>query len=118
MTDYALLGIIEGSYRADGGIPHIAFLRSMAMDDPNGCLPAQNPSERVIQQGDVIITEISASYWGYSGQIHRPIFVGAEPTASWQKMFDVALEAYNSIAATMRPGASERDVIRASSVSM
>lgn len=116
MTDYNLMGIIEGAYRQDGGIPHIAFLRSMAMDDPNGCLPAQNPSDRVIQQGDVIITEISASYWGYSGQIHRPIFVGANPTEKWQHMFDVALEAYNRIFDVLKPGATERDVIQAASV--
>lgn len=116
MTDYNLLGIIEGAYRQDGGIPHIAFLRSMAMGDPNGCLPAQNPSNRVIQKGDVIITEISASYWGYSGQIHRPIFVGTDPTPEWQQMFDTALTAYNNIADAIKPGATERDVIQASSV--
>lgn len=116
MTDYSLLGIIEGSYRADGGIPHIAFLRSMAMDDPNGCLPAQNPSDRVIKKGDVIITEISASYWGYSGQIHRPIFVGTEPAPNWQAMFDTALTAYERIAAAIKPGATERDVIKAAAV--
>ena len=116
MTEYSLLGVIEGAYRAEGGIPHIAFLRSMAMDEPNGCLPSQNPSDRLIQKGDVIITEISASYWGYSGQIHRPIFVGADPAPAWQRMFDVALKAYQRIAAVMRPSTSEADVIRAASV--
>lgn len=116
MTDYSLMGIIEGSYRSDGGIPHIAFLRSMAMDDPNGCLPAQNPSDRIIQKGDVIITEISASYWGYSGQIHRPIFIGSDPTSEWQRLFDTALAAYERIADTIRPGATERDVIKAASI--
>lgn len=116
MTDYALLAIIEAAYRADGGQPHIAFLRSMPMDAPNGCLPSQNPSDRRIQKGDVIITEISASYWGYSGQIHRPIFVGADPTPEWQRLFDTALEAYNKMADVMRPGASEGDIIRAASI--
>ena len=116
LPEYALLGIIEGSYRAEGGIPHIAFLRSMPMDDPNGCLPAQNPSDRIIRSGDVIITEISASYWGYSGQIHRPIFVGAEPAPAWQRLFDTARDAYDRIAAAICPGATERDVIRAASV--
>lgn len=116
IPEYALLGIIEGSFRSDGGLPHIAFLRSMPMDRPNGCLPAQNPSDRVIEEGDVIITEISASYWGYSGQIHRPVFVGREPTPEWQRMFDTALEAYRRVADAIRPGASERDVIRAASV--
>jgi Xaa-Pro aminopeptidase len=116
MTDYSLLAIIEGAYRAQGGQPHIAFLRSMAMDDPHGCLPSQNPSDRVIQKGDVIITEISASYWGYSGQIHRPIFVGADPTPAWQRMFDTALQAYNRMAEAMHPGASERDIIHAGAI--
>lgn len=116
IPEYALLGIIEGAYRSEGGLPHIAFVRSMPMDAPNGCLPAQNPSDRVLREGDVIITEISASFWGYSGQIHRPIFVGREPTAAWQRMFDVALEAYWRMADAIRPGATEADVIRAASV--
>lgn len=116
LREYALLGIIEGAYRREGGQPHIAFIRSMPMDDPTGCVPAQNPSDRVIEEGDVIITEISASYWGYSGQLHRPIFVRADPSPLWQRMFDVAKTAYDRIAGALRPGSSERDVIRAASV--
>lgn len=116
LREYALLGIIEGAYRSHGGIPHIAFLRSMPMGDPNGCVPAQNPSDRIIDRGDVIITEISASYWGYSGQIHRPIFVGADPTPPWLRLFEVGREAYHRLVAAIRPGATERDAIRAASV--
>jgi Xaa-Pro dipeptidase len=116
LPEYALAGIVEGAYRTDGGLPHIAFVRSMPMDAPTGCVPAQNLSRRPIERGDVIITEISASFWGYSGQIHRPIFVGADPTPAWRRLFEVARRAYDRIAAAIRPGASERDVIRAASV--
>ena len=116
IPEYALLGIIEGAYRSDGGLPHIAFVRSMPMDEPDGCVPAQNPSDRTIREGDVIITEISASYWGYTGQIHRPVFVGREPTSEWQRMFDVALDAYRGMADVIHHGATEADVIRAASV--
>jgi Xaa-Pro aminopeptidase len=116
LPEYALLGIIEGAYRVDGGLPHIAFLRSMPMDAPTGCAPAQNPSSRTIEKGDVIITEISASYWGYSGQIHRPFFIGVDPTPEWQAMFDAALQAYHNISRVIRPEANEADVIRAGSV--
>lgn len=116
MPEYALLAIIEGAYRSSGGQPHIAFLRSMPMDDPTGCVPAQNPSDRALRRGDVIITEISASYWGYSGQIHRPVFVGADPTPACQRLFDTARDAYGRIAEVIRPGATERDIIRAASV--
>jgi Xaa-Pro aminopeptidase len=116
IPEYALVAIVEGAYRPHGGQPHITFLRSMPMDQPNGCVPAQNPSDRRLRQGDVVITEISASWWGYSGQVHRPVFVGAEPTAAWQRLFDAALDAYRGIVEAMRPGAHEGDVIRAASV--
>ena len=116
MTEHDLIGIIEGSYRRKGGQPHIAFLRSMPMDAPTACVPAQNVTDRVIQKGDVIIMEISASYWGYSGQIHRPIAVGQDPTPEWQKLFDIGEQAYGQICEAMRPNANEGDVIKAASI--
>jgi len=116
MTEMELVALGEAAYRPEGGMPRIMFLRSMAMDDPNGCLPAQTPSRRRLEAGDVVITEFSASYWGYTGQIQRVVFVEAEPTAEWGRMFGVALEAYERIAATIRAGATEADVVRAGSV--
>ena len=116
MPEFALPAIIEASYRADGGLPHIAFLRTMPMDAPDGCVPAQNPSHRKIERGDVILTEISASYWGYTGQIHRPLFVGADPTPPWRRLFEAARLAFGRLCLAIRPGACERDAVRAASV--
>jgi Xaa-Pro dipeptidase len=113
MSDVELVALAEAAYRPAGGMPRIMFLRSMAMDDPNGCLPAQNPSRRRIGAGDVIITEFSASYWGYTGQIQRPVFVGTEPTGEWQGLFDAARAAYEAIRSILRPGATEAEVIEA-----
>lgn len=113
MTEIELVALAESAYRPAGGLPRIMFLRSMPMDAPNGCLPAQNPSGRRLEAKDVIITEFSASYWGYTGQIHRPVFVGAEPTPEWQRLFDVALESYTAIAAAVRTGGTEADAIEA-----
>lgn len=112
-TEAELVGVAEGAYRAQGGMPRITFLRSMAMEEPTGCVPAQNPSARRIERGDVIITELSASYWGYTGQIHRPVFVGAEPAPDWQRLFDAARGAYDGIAAALRPGAREAEIVAA-----
>ncbi len=113
MTEAELVALAEGAYRPQGGAPRITFLRSMPMDEPTGCVPAQNPSGRRIERGDVIITELSASYWGYTGQVHRPVFVGAEPAPEWQKLFDAAKEAYDGMAAALRPGATEPDLVHA-----
>ncbi len=113
MTEVELVALAEHAYRSEGGMPHITFLRSMAMDDPTGCVPAQNPSHRPLERGDVIITEFSASYWGYSGQLHRPIFVDAEPAPDWRRLFDAALAAYEGLVEAVRTGAAVADAIRA-----
>jgi Xaa-Pro aminopeptidase len=110
-SELELVAAAEHAYRRRGGAVRITFLRSMPMDAPNGCLPAQNPGDRRLERGDVIITEFSASLGAYSGQVHRPIFVQAEPTAEWQRMFDVAKDAYDRIASGMRAGSSEGDAI-------
>jgi len=113
VSEAELVGAAEAAYRSEGGLPRITFLRSMPMDAPNGCLPAQNPSRRRLEAGDVVITEISASHWGYTGQIQRPVFVGAEPTAAWQRMLDAALAAYRGMEGAVRTGATEADALAA-----
>jgi Xaa-Pro aminopeptidase len=110
-SELELAAIAEDAYRRRGGAVRITFLRSMPMAAPNGCLPSQNPSTRRLERGDVIITELSASLEGYSGQIHRPVFVGAEPAGEWARMFEAAREAYDRIAAGMHAGSTEGDAI-------
>ena len=116
LSESELVAIAEDAYRRRGGAVRITYLRSMPMDAPNGCLPSQNPSARRLERGDVIITELSASLGAYSGQIHRPVFVGAEPTAAWLRMFDVAKDAYERVARGMTPGSTEGDAIRNAAV--
>jgi Xaa-Pro dipeptidase len=115
MNEYDLVAIIEGSYRHLGGAPHLAYLRSMPMDAPTACVPAQNVTDREIRSGDVIIMEISASFGGYSGQIQRPIAVGQDPTRDWQKLFDAGMQAYLHLCTALRPGSSEADAVKAAS---
>jgi Xaa-Pro aminopeptidase len=112
LRETELVAIAEDAYRRRGGTVRITYLRSMPMDAPSGCLPSQNPSQRTLEKGDVIITELSASLGAYSGQIHRPVFVAAEPTEPWLRMFDVAKQAYERVAHGMTPGSTEGDAIR------
>ena len=112
VAEAELVALVEESYRRRGGTTRITFLRSMPMDAPNGCLPAQNPSPRRLERGDVILTEFSASLGGYSGQVHRPVFVQADPTDDWLRLFDAARDAYDEVTRGMKPGSTEGDVIR------
>src|SRR3954465_547613 len=116
VSELELVAEAAAAYRRRGGSVRITFLRSMPMDAPNGCLPAQNPTDRRLERGDVILTEFSASLGAYSGQVHRPIFVQADPSEEWLRMFDVAKEASDRIAAGLVPGSTEGDAIRNAAV--
>lgn len=113
MTESEWVAIAESAYVRQGGITQIHFLGSTSMAAPALCVPTQWEARRRIARGDVVITEISAFHWGYAGQIHRPIAVGGPPTAAYQRMYEVAVEAYQRIAAVVKPGATAEDVLDA-----
>ena len=84
------------------------------MSNPSLCVPSQYQSNRILQTGDVLITEISAHYHGYAGQILRPFAIGTPPTVEYLHMYDVAVEVFNRIATVIRPGATSDEVLAVS----
>ena len=116
MHEYELGAIVESTALHGGGLPHLCYLSSGAQVGAGACVPRQNLSNRVIEIGDVINTEISVSHWGYSGQMHRPIFVGAEPVDLYRKLWDTTLEAYERCVKALRAGATSEDVLDAGDV--
>jgi Xaa-Pro dipeptidase len=106
MSEHELLGIVESAYVREGGATHIHYIALTAMEAPDRCVPAQFPSERIAHRGDVLIAELSAAYWGYAGQALRTFTVDAEPTPLYRDLHDVALAAFDSIIAVIRPGTS------------
>lgn len=113
IAEHELTAIVEGAYLGLGGKNHIHYMVTTPMSNPSVCVPAQNQSARILQAGDVLITEISAHYHGYAGQILRPFAIGTPPTAAYQHMYEVAVEAFNRIAAVIRPGATTDEVLDA-----
>src|SRR5258706_823127 len=116
MREYELGAIVEATALNAGGLPHLCYLSSGPQDGAGACVPRQNLSNRVIERGDVINTEISISYWGYSGQMHRPIFVQTEPSELYQRLWDTALESYNRCVKSLRSGSTSDDVLDAADV--
>ncbi len=116
MREYQLGALIEEAALSVGGLPHLSYISSTPQEGSTVGVPRQNLSLRIISQGDVINTEISISFWGYSGQLHRPIFVQANPNTLYRELWDVALEAYTRCCAAIRPGATTEDVLNAAEV--
>ena len=107
--------LIESAYLEEGGYAGIHFMSSMSMTNPDFPVPAQYHSNRELEPGDCLITEISGAWWGYSGQIHRT-FSFAEPTDEWQKLHEVAVEGYLAIENAIKDGATTADVELAAEV--
>ena len=76
MPEYELSHHIHNAILEDGGSLMFHFLGCTPMDAPEIIFPWQYPSTRMVQRGDILMTEISAGYWGYCGQIQRPFAVG------------------------------------------
>jgi Xaa-Pro dipeptidase len=116
VREHELGAIVEYEALRRGGLPHLAYLSSTPQRGDGACVPRQNLSAREIQSGDVVNTEISVSWWGYSGQMHRPIFVGEPPNDLYRRIWDTTLESYERCVGALRAGATSEDVLDAADV--
>src|SRR4051812_780233 len=112
LTAHDLAAIVQGAYLWETGHSIIDFTSMTAMREPDVPAPTQYPSRRRLQRGDLLNAEISAEYWGYRGQSLRPYAIGEEPTAEYQRLYDVAEAAFHAVAA-LRTGAAPADVVAA-----
>lgn len=113
MKDYELIGIIHGSYLGNGGSLYGAALGTTPMNDPS--VPYSwwiaGGSTRTLQAGDLILTEITGTYYGYPGQLIRPIALGTPP-AALRKLEALAIELYRQAQSVVKAGNTPRDVHR------
>jgi Xaa-Pro aminopeptidase len=116
LTEHDVLSIVYGAYLKHGGDPGIHFIASTNMDNPDRFVPWQKQSARVIEKGSVVITELTVSYWGYSTQIHRPFAIGTEPSPTYRKLFDAALQCYENIRRICKPGTTSEEIVAASGI--
>ncbi len=100
--------ILVETHRA-GGTLCFALLGSTAMENPGMAFPDAYMSDRAIVRGDVIMSEHSSAYGGYSGQILRTVFVG-KPTPHYEKLFQIGQEVFERVLSTLRPGSTEKEV--------
>ncbi len=118
LTGHDLSSICYDAVLKEGGKVYTEqFIASTSMDNPSIFVPWMVSVPRALSRGDVVITELTASYFaGYAGQIHRPYAVGTAPTRLYKKLFDVAMDCYDRVAKALRPGSTTEDVLDATSV--
>jgi Xaa-Pro aminopeptidase len=112
----ALAAATEGAYLAAGATNQIHYFAVTAMADPQMCVPGQFEPARLIQAGDVLTCEISANYWGYSGQLLRTFTIASDPTPHYAALHAAADAAFDAITASIRPGAHASEIVDASAM--
>ena len=99
-----------------GGYPHFLIVGITSMTDPAQIFGNPNPSDRVLEEGDLINNELAAGYGGVTTQIGNPICVG-KPTEQVQKLWEEAvLPSARGIEEVLRPGKTLEDIREAGNV--
>jgi Xaa-Pro dipeptidase len=109
-TETDLVAIAEAAYVPHGGTTVVHYFCTTPMADPSARVPAQWPTCRRLRAGDVLVCEVSASWWGYPGQLLRTFTVGEEPNPLYRSLHDVADAAFEALAEVLRPGATGADL--------
>jgi Xaa-Pro dipeptidase len=116
MSEHELATIIERAYLPWGGVNQIHFVGLTSMADPDCCVPSQVPRARRVAAGDVVFSEISALFWGYSGQVLRTYAVAADPTPLYRDLYAVADAAFDAVLKVLRAGTTADDILDAASL--
>ena len=103
--------IVEETYLGEGGVNLIHFSLTTPMDDPRIQVPHQHHPDRTIRAGDVFVTEISTTFWGYAGQILRTFTIAADPTPRYARLYQVATDVYDAILAQLKPGVTVGELL-------
>lgn len=107
-----LVAALRIAYLEAGGDFSFELLGSTPMSAPGMPYPWKYPSGRRVEAGDIVVSEISAQYNTYAGQLIRPIAVG-KPTKEYDRLFEVAYQTYKNLQKALRPGATQDDILAA-----
>lgn len=112
VREFEVYAAQHAAYMPLGGQMMFSLMSSTSMAEPRSAHSFPWPSERPLAKGDLLMTEVSASYWGYSGQAIRVIALG-DPPPRYVEYFELAHRVYKDIQAELRPGRTAADVRRA-----
>jgi len=111
-TEAELMAVVHSSYMKAGGQYCFAILGSTPMADPRMAYPhgiPGMPSQRPVRQGDVVLCEMSGSWYGYTGQCFCAVAVG-EPPEEFAEMATFVRGLYDDLTKVVRAGATDADV--------
>jgi Xaa-Pro aminopeptidase len=115
VTEYQLAAAATYAIMKGNGRVHLMMIGSTSMENPTLVFPNPIPSERVLQEGDIILNEMVATYKGYSAKIGHPITIGSPTEYADQFFKEVVLGGFKALEATLMPGNKLEDIQEAGS---
>ncbi len=100
VTEWAVAGEAHRVCFAQGG--ELSF-QSAVTAGPRAGLKHCAPTNRIMEQGDMVFIDMAARFKGYYADISRCTVVGI-PNPEQRKMLDTAYEMFQAVTATIKPG--------------
>ena len=107
MTEYELVAEVEGFLKANGAEDNFQLIASGGTE----VVGMKPPTERILQKGDSVITELTPQVDGYWAQICRALILG-EPTQKQLEAYAIFAEARQAAEDLLAPGVNIADVAR------
>ncbi len=107
MTEYELVAEVEGFLKANGAEDNFMLIASGGTE----VVGMKPPTERKLQPGDSVITELTPQIDGYWAQICRALILG-EPTQKQLEAYAIFAEARQAAEDLLAPGVNIADVAR------
>lgn len=107
MKEYELVAEVESFLKSNGAEDNFMLIASGGTE----VVGMKPPTERKLQKGDSVTTELTPQINGYWAQICRTLVIGA-PSPEQQRSFTVFAEAQQAAVDFLKPGVNISDVAR------
>jgi len=103
------IGADLAGFLRDHGHSEVDF--TVVGSGPNGANPHHEQSERMIEEGDMVVLDFGGLQDGYGSDMTRTVHVG-EPTAEEREVFEIVRRAQQAAFEAVRPGIACQEIDR------
>lgn len=108
VREYELYAAMQNASLSNGGEEDMIWMSSGARPAPHG---RRSPaSDRILEKGDIIVTEYHGSYHGYLGGAEMSISIG-EPRQEYKDIYKCCVASQRAGIAAMQPGKPFADAV-------
>ncbi|NCI45572.1 aminopeptidase P family protein [Sediminibacterium soli] len=108
MTEYQAQAVMEYMFKKNGS--EFVGYPSINGSGANSCILHYETNQRLMKNGDLLLSDCAAEYHGYSADVTRTIPVNGKFTAEQKIIYELVLEAQDSAFLQCKPGVPFREV--------